>query len=478
MHIAIYTRISSDPEGLRLGVERQRVDCEHLARHLYPTATLAYYEDNDVSAWSGKRRPEYHRLLDDVATRAVQGLVVYNLDRLHRHPRELEEFIDTCQKVGLVQVHTVAGEIDLSTSDGQLMARVMGAVARKESDDKSRRVKRAMQDLAQQGRPAGGPRAFGYNSAMTALVPSEAQAIQRTVQDLIAGLPRRDAIRHIEAVPRVKSTHPWTVSNIYKLLTHPRIAGLRSHRGTIIGPATWPAIITPEQRQLLLERFARHTPVSLSPARRVPSRHWLSGHAVCGVCGGILHGAATPTRRTYFCARRGCVSIDALYPETFAYEAIVRRLDDPRVHAAITAPATAAAAAARAQLVDIQQRIDLLAGEYAAGAVSTDAWTAAHATLTARAAALRDELTTTPTTDATSPRLLWRNLTVEQRALLARELVHVRVLRRAPGVHGPARVVVQALERVGQRDQPAPLPARHLEPGVDDREDPGDEGVR
>ena len=51
---AVYVRISSDPEGQRAGVERQRAECEALAeRHGWEI--VAVYEDNDVSAYSGRQ---------------------------------------------------------------------------------------------------------------------------------------------------------------------------------------------------------------------------------------------------------------------------------------------------------------------------------------------------------------------------------------------------------------------------------------
>jgi len=52
----LYARISKDREGAGLGVERQRDGCTALAGRLGWDAT-AVYTDNDISAYSGKRRP-------------------------------------------------------------------------------------------------------------------------------------------------------------------------------------------------------------------------------------------------------------------------------------------------------------------------------------------------------------------------------------------------------------------------------------
>ena len=42
------------------------------------------YVDDDISAWSGRERPEYARLFADLEARAIGGVVVWHLDRLHQ----------------------------------------------------------------------------------------------------------------------------------------------------------------------------------------------------------------------------------------------------------------------------------------------------------------------------------------------------------------------------------------------------------
>src|SRR5207249_3922881 len=62
---AIYCRISDDRQGHALGVTRQEQDCRALAdRKGWPIADV--YVDNDLSAYNGKNRPSYRRLLDDI----------------------------------------------------------------------------------------------------------------------------------------------------------------------------------------------------------------------------------------------------------------------------------------------------------------------------------------------------------------------------------------------------------------------------
>jgi predicted site-specific integrase-resolvase len=105
---AVYCRISDDRRGLGLGVARQRQDCTELAdRHGWQIT--AVYVDNDVSAYSGKPRPQYAQLMQAVAAGAVEVIVAWDPDRLHRSPAELEAFIVAVERAGVDVVTVQAG---------------------------------------------------------------------------------------------------------------------------------------------------------------------------------------------------------------------------------------------------------------------------------------------------------------------------------------------------------------------------------
>lgn len=69
-------------------------------------------------------------------------------------------FIDLVERSGVRLAVVTGGEYDLTTPDG-LSARIVGAVARKESEDRSGRVRRKHLELAGKARkPAGVGRAL------------------------------------------------------------------------------------------------------------------------------------------------------------------------------------------------------------------------------------------------------------------------------------------------------------------------------
>ncbi|HEY0697926.1 MAG TPA: recombinase family protein [Micromonospora sp.] len=94
---AIYVRISSESTGEGLGVARQEADCRALAERLGWTVAEVY-RDNDISAYSGKLRPDYEHLLTDVEAGKVRALLTWHADRVHRSPEELERFIDLAER--------------------------------------------------------------------------------------------------------------------------------------------------------------------------------------------------------------------------------------------------------------------------------------------------------------------------------------------------------------------------------------------
>ena len=64
-------------------------------------------------------RPQYQRMLADIRDGKIDALVAWDLDRLYRLPRELEDLIDLADEHRLA-LATVTGDVDLSTDNGRL----------------------------------------------------------------------------------------------------------------------------------------------------------------------------------------------------------------------------------------------------------------------------------------------------------------------------------------------------------------------
>jgi DNA invertase Pin-like site-specific DNA recombinase len=261
----IYCRISQDRTGGGLGVDRQREDCEALANR-NGWDVLEVYVDNDISAFSGKKRPAYRRMLADLDEGKATVVIVWHTDRLTRSIVELEEYIDLSEKRG-ISTHTVqAGTVDLATPSGRMTARILGAVARQESEHKGERVARARRQKALAGEWMGGIRPFGWGMPtgetkkkvdrktgeevdapeldMMKAVPEEAEALRHWTDEMLSGASIRSLVKWC-ADKGVLTTrgNPVSHTDMRDMLLRPRNAGIAVYRGEEVGRGKWEPIV-------------------------------------------------------------------------------------------------------------------------------------------------------------------------------------------------------------------------------------------
>lgn len=331
---AIYCRISQDRTGAGLGVDRQHDDCHALAKKL-GWEIMIVHEDNDVSAYSGKLRPGYAALLADLEVGRVDAVLAWHTDRLHRSPLELEHYIDVCERVDAV-THTVkAGELDLTTAAGRMVARMLGVAARHESEQKSERTRRAQQQAAEAGRWLGGGRPFGWqlrDGGSAVLDRTEARVLRGAAGQLLAGASLGSIVDGLNARGVTTSTgRPWNYTSLRQVLIRARNAGLSTFGGEIVGATTWPPILTEETWRAVAGLLT-------DPTRRRSTsnrlRWMLAGLALCP-CGSTVRSAmvasnraAGTTRTVYRCRERGPghVARAAVPVDDFVAALVVARL--------------------------------------------------------------------------------------------------------------------------------------------------------
>lgn len=280
---AIYVRISRDTLGDSLGIERQEAECRSLADRL-GFAVSEVYKDNDISATSGKIRPDFERLMSD----APGVVIVWHTDRLVRLTKELERVIDA----GMFVHAVTAGHLDLSTASGRATARTVTAWATYEGEQKGARQRAANAQAAASGKPYWRRRPFGWNLDGT-LVEAEAQAIRKACGDLLAGWSMAAITREWNAaglltpVSGSMGGNTWTTPGVRRVLMAARIAGIRVYNGQET-PGTWTPAVSEDTWR------AVHSLLS-NPARGAGSKtgkvaqQLLAGIARCGKCGGLMH---------------------------------------------------------------------------------------------------------------------------------------------------------------------------------------------
>ena len=306
-------------------------------------------------------RPVWQAMLADLRSGVIDAAIVYDLDRLARDPRDLEDAIEVVEHYRRPIVG-VTGGFDLVTDNGRFAARILVAQANKASADTARRVARKHVEQQQNGVPTGGRRPFGWNADKRTLNPAEADELRRAVERIIGGWPsaavvndwNRRGIRPTRAAQ-------WHQSSLVGLLKNPRLCGLRARGVQDFDPASgitrhhleivrradgtpvagqWEPIVSVADWEAVNAALrARATAPGPRPIGHNAWHYLLSGFLRCGECGKPLRGMSNASRKgtgypshVYACAstaQGGCGRVARHGPKCDAYvtEAVLAKID-------------------------------------------------------------------------------------------------------------------------------------------------------
>ncbi|MFJ6416453.1 recombinase family protein [Paeniglutamicibacter sp. NPDC091659] len=339
---AIYARISDDKRGEGLGVERQEQACRELAERNGWEVVLVKV-DNGISAYSGKPRPSYIAMVDAIKRGEVDVVIAWQLDRLYRRMRELEDYIELVEASGIQTQTVMAGAFDLNTAMGRAMARTAVSFATLEVDNSKDRVLSAKLQAAKSGLPSGGNRAYGYEQNGMVIIEKEAAVAREIIDRYIRGDSWNSiALDLNERGLRTATGKFWAAINVRNVAIRPRNISIRVHNDDEY-PAQWPPLISRETWDALHVAIKRGH--SLHGKRTYARKHLLTGFVYCGLCGTRMHivparkrdGSYTPA----FCCRTkdhrgqklGCGKIKRRKDpiEALVIDCILYRLESPEM---------------------------------------------------------------------------------------------------------------------------------------------------
>ena len=351
-----------------------------------------------------------------------------------------------CAKAGVTDVKTLHGDMDLGTSDGLLLARLLSAVAANESDAKSRRGKSKMRELAEAGKPhGGGTRPFGFQPHDRAThEPGEAQAIRNAAARVLAGESLTSVAGWLaDSDVRTVRGNEWRTTTLRGLLLNPRIYGQRVHQGKAIRARAWEPIISSEDGErlrLLLTDPARRT-------NRSARRYLLSGLCRCGLCGTKMYSVPRFETARYLCRSGhdfgGCgrMAVTAAPLEAWITEAVLQRLDSAEMADALEGQTRddEHATALHEHVQADTSRLAELAVMWADGELDQAQWRAARSRLDQRLAGHRIALARMRGTTVVDQwvgnggelRQRWTGLNLDRQTAIVRAVIDHLVIRPA-----------------------------------------------
>lgn len=369
MRAVVYTRVSLDRSGEGLAVSRQLEDARELATRRGWTI-VAERSDNDTSAAGSKKRPGFEQVLEDLRTGTADAVIAWALDRLTRNRRDTVRLIETCQDAKAVVALVRGSDIDMTTPSGRLVADVLASVARAEIETKGDRQRRANDQRAQAGKPAIGPRPFGFDDGGMTVRTAEADLVRSGYQTVLAGGSLRSVARdwNTSGITTSKG-NTWDSTNVRRVLQNPRNAGLRAHRGETIGAGEWEPIVDEETYRAAMHVF---DDPSRSTVKDRSIKFLLTNIAECGRCDdGTKVSTARTSRgkRTYKCREKGNLAREAAPIESYVEQIVQARLSRPDAIDLIHPDPEQDIDALRAQAQVLRVQLDEAAALFASGQI-------------------------------------------------------------------------------------------------------------
>jgi site-specific DNA recombinase len=363
--------------------------------------------DLDRSAWNPNvKREAWDELMNRLESGVSGGVIIFDLERFTRQPKDGERMIDLAAH-GLLVLDSES-EYDLTTPNGKKAFRDAINAAAYYSDRLSTRSARGKKLRAMSGEPNSSVRPFGFEDDRVTVRENEAKVIRELTTRLLDGDTLVAMVSDLDA-RGIRSSHgnPWDTTSLKHLLTRPINCGRITYK---VNPETGEKPVVghlPGKPIISEDNFDRACALFAARRRGRPARYLCAALAVCGACGSPLYGRAQKAmkpypdgsvRRHYWCVRSvgGCgrTSIDQRALDEAVSTLVIEILSDPRNTAAIeTAAREISSEAARLDLAiaEAEKVATALADRLGRGELTLSRYDVAIKPLDQRIASLKNE---------------------------------------------------------------------------------------
>lgn len=304
LRVAAYARVSSDSNDQLHSYAAQTAYFAKLINSNPNWIFADIYADQGITGTSVEKRDDFLRMMEDCRSGRIDRILVKSTSRFARNTKESLEAVRELKSLG-VSVYFEEQNIDTAQATGEALTAVFSALAQKESEAISERMRHSYQMRMQRGVFSTRCAPYGYRLVDNQLevIEDEAVVIRQIFDRYLSGISMEDIAKEITArgIPTKQNTPFWQVRSIQYILRNEKYIGnslVQKTYATVTLPhrkkenkgeedqylieETHPPIVSQEVFDKVQQLLSRKS-ASIPP--RVSTPHPLSCKIVCGHCG-------------------------------------------------------------------------------------------------------------------------------------------------------------------------------------------------